>query len=89
MNNDADMIEMLRAVHANANTFAPVLYDDQQHAVEDVRNDEVQGAIVIPPEFSRRVLTRNDPHVAIIEDNTDNFVSATLVAATASGPYTM
>jgi len=30
------------------------------------------------------MLTKNDPHVALIDDNTDNFVSATLVGATGS-----
>src|SRR5579872_849023 len=52
------VIEMLRAVHANANTFAPVMYDNQQQAVEDVRNGKVQGAIVIPNDFSRKFLDR-------------------------------
>src|SRR5512142_1093006 len=48
------VIEMLRAVQANANTFSPVLYGDQRQAVEDVRNGRVEGAIVIPPQFSRK-----------------------------------
>ena len=30
--------------------------------------------LTIPPGFSRRVLAKDDPHVALIEDNTDNFV---------------
>ena len=30
--------------------------------------------LTIPPDFSRRVLAKNDPRVALIEDNTDNFV---------------
>jgi ABC-2 type transport system permease protein len=34
--------------------------------------------LTIPPEFSRRVLERNQPRVALIEDNTDNFVSVAL-----------
>ena len=34
--------------------------------------------LTIPPDFSRRVLAKNEPRVALIEDNTDNFVSATL-----------
>ena len=34
--------------------------------------------LTIPPEFSRRVLQRNEPRVALIEDNTDNFVSVAL-----------
>ena len=34
--------------------------------------------LTIPPEFSRRVLTKNDPRVALIEDNTDGFVSVAM-----------
>ena len=40
--------------------------------------------LTIPPDFSRRVLAQNDPRVALIEDNTDNFVAATL-AGTVDG----
>jgi ABC-2 type transport system permease protein len=61
-----------------------VQYADQGAAVEDLRNGKVNGVLTIPPEFSRRVLSKNDPHVALIEDNTDNFVSATLVGAAGS-----
>ncbi len=70
------VIEMLRAVHANANTFAPVMYDNQQQAVEDVRNGKVQGAIVIPPEFSRKYYEKTRPQIGLVVDNTDTFVSA-------------
>ena len=40
--------------------------------------------LTIPPDFSRRVLARNEPRVALIEDNTDNFVSVAL-AGTLNG----
>ena len=39
----------------------------------------MNGVLTIPPGFSRRVLARDEPKVALVEDNTDNFVSATLV----------
>ena len=76
--------ELAMAVAGGARTFDTISYADQGHAVEDLRNGRINGVLTIPPEFSRRVLTRNDPHVALIEDNTDNFVSATLVGATGS-----
>ena len=34
--------------------------------------------LTIPPDFSRRVLAKNEPQVALIEDNTDSFVSVAL-----------
>ena len=54
---------------------------DQGQEVEDLRNGRINGVLTIPPEFSRRVLQKNQPRVALMEDNTDNFVSATLVGA--------
>src|SRR5689334_21807947 len=57
------VMEMLQAIHANANTFNPVMYDNQQHAVEDLRNGKVQGAIVIPRDFSRKFYEQNRPQI--------------------------
>src|SRR5215470_2265613 len=76
--------ELAMAVAGGAQTFDTVQYADQGQAVEDLRNGRINGVLTIQPEFSRRVLTKNDPHVALIEDNTDNFVSATLVGAASS-----
>jgi len=76
--------ELALAVAGGAKTFDTVQYADQGQALEDLRNGRINGVLTIPPEFSRRVLTKSDPHVALIEDNTDNFVSATLVGATGS-----
>ena len=70
------VIEMLRAVHANANTFNPTVYDNQEHAVQDLRNGKIQGVIVIPPEFSRKFYEQTRPQIALVVDNTDSFVSA-------------
>ena len=73
--------ELAMAVAGGARTFDTIPYTDQGTAVQDLRNGKVNGVLTIPPEFSRRVLSKNEPHIALIEDNTDNFVSATLVAA--------
>jgi len=56
-----------------------VEYADPGDALTDLRNGRVNGVLTIPPGFSRRVLQHNEPRLALIEDNTDNFVSATLV----------
>ena len=76
--------ELSNAVAANAQTFELVPYDDPGHALTALRNGRLNGVLTIPPGFSRRALTGNAPRVALIEDNTDNFVSATL-AGTMSG----
>ena len=70
--------EALNAVRANMRTFLPVEYDSDRQAVEDVRNGRIQGALIIPPEYSRRVYEQNHPRIALVVDNSDNFMSSTL-----------
>src|SRR5713101_1620385 len=72
--------ELSGAIAAGARTFETVDYSDQGQALTDLRNGRLNGVLTIPPGFSRRTLSRADPHIALVEDNTDNFVAATLVA---------
>ena len=75
--------ELTNAVAENAQTFETIAYSDRGDALEALRNGRVNGVLTIPPGFSRRVLAHDDPRVALIEDNTDNFVTAAL-----SGTFT-
>jgi ABC-2 type transport system permease protein len=72
--------ELASAAASGARTVDIVEYADQGEAMTDLRNGRVNGVLTIPPDFSRRVLARNDPRVALIEDNTDNFVSVALAS---------
>ena len=72
--------EMATAVSSGARTLDIVPYGDQGTAVNDLRNGRVNGVLTIPPDFSRRVHAKTAPRVALISDNTDTFVSATLGA---------
>jgi ABC-type multidrug transport system permease subunit len=76
--------ELAAALASGSRTIDTIDYSDSGRALDDLRNGRVNGVLTIPPEFSRRVLERNQPRVALIEDNTDNFVSAQL-AGTMSG----
>src|SRR5688572_12563474 len=76
--------ELAGAVAAGAATYDLIPYADQGEALDDLRNGRINGVLTIPPEFSRRVLTKNEPRVALIQDNTDNFVSASLVGTMGS-----
>ena len=76
--------ELCGAVAANAGTFQTVEYGDQGSALADLRNGRLNGVLVIPPDFSWRALEQNRPRVALIEDNTDNFVASTLGASVGS-----
>jgi ABC-2 type transport system permease protein len=75
------LAELGNAVRANAATFEWVPYADQGVALQALRDGRVNGVLTIPPGFSRRTLNGDGPRVALIEDNTDGFVSATLSAS--------
>jgi ABC-2 type transport system permease protein len=70
--------EMFQAVAANARTFDTVAYSDQASALKDLRDGKLNGVLNIPPEFSKKVLAGFNPNIGLIEDNTDQFSSATL-----------
>jgi ABC-type multidrug transport system permease subunit len=70
--------ELAEAVSSGAHTIDTFDYADPGVALTDLRNGRVNGVLTIPPDFSRRVLARSEPKVALIEDNTDNFVSVAL-----------
>src|SRR6266487_5797204 len=73
--------ELAQAVSAGARTVDLLDYADQGQAVNDLRNGRVNGVLTIPPEFSRRMLQKNQPRVALIEDNTDNVVAGALAGS--------
>jgi ABC-2 type transport system permease protein len=70
--------EAFDSVRANIRTFVPVEYDSDQQAKEDVRNGKLQGAVIIPPQYSRRVYEENHPRIALVVDNSDNFMSSAI-----------
>jgi ABC-2 type transport system permease protein len=70
--------EAFDSVRSNMRTFEPVYYHDPKTAMDDVRNGKIQGAVIIPPQYSRRVYEQDQPRIALVVDNTDNFMSSTL-----------
>src|SRR5260221_2304199 len=70
--------EAFDSVQANIRTFEPVYYHDEVAAKNDVRNGKIQGALIIPPEYSRRVYEKDQPHIALLVDNSDNFITAAI-----------
>jgi ABC-2 type transport system permease protein len=66
------------SIRANIRTFVPVYSESDKQAMEDVRNGKLQGAVIIPPQFSRRVYEDNHPRIALIVDNSDNFMSSAI-----------
>jgi ABC-2 type transport system permease protein len=70
--------EMAQAVAASAQTFDTIYYADETAARRDLRNGKISGLLEIPPDFSRKVLAGGNPHIALVEDNTDQFAAAAL-----------
>ena len=70
--------EAFDSVRSNMRTFEPIYYNDPKTAMDDVRNGKIQGAVIIPPQYSRRVYEQDQPRIALVVDNSDNFMSSTL-----------
>jgi ABC-2 type transport system permease protein len=70
--------EMFQAVAANARTFDTIPYTDQATALQDLRDGRINAVLNIPPLFSRKVLAGDNPRIALVEDNTDQFVAAAM-----------
>ncbi len=70
--------EAFDSVRATVKTFEPVYYTNDKQAMEDVRNGKLDGELIIPPQFSRRVYEGEQPKLALVVDNSDNFMSAAL-----------
>jgi ABC-2 type transport system permease protein len=58
--------------------FKRLAYLSEQEAASDVRAVRIQGVVIIPPAFSRRVYAENRPALGLVLDNTDQFVSSAI-----------
>src|SRR5262249_34536882 len=73
--------ELCVAVTANAKTFETIDYSDPGQALSDLRNGRINSVLTIPAGFSQRIVDRNEPRVALIQDNTDGFVASAMVGS--------
>ena len=72
--------EAFDSVAVNIRTFTTVVYDSEAQAREDVRTGKLDGAVIIPAQYSRRVLAGDSPAVGVVVDNTDQTMSSSLEA---------
>ncbi|HWD18200.1 MAG TPA: ABC transporter permease, partial [Verrucomicrobiae bacterium] len=70
--------EMCQAVAANARTFTPITYHDEAAGLNDLRNGRISGLLEIPPQFSRKLLAGDNPQIALVADNIDQFSASAL-----------
>ena len=72
--------EAFDSVLATIRTFKTLPYDSDKKAQEDVRSGRLDAAVIIPPQFSRRVLAGEKPALGLVVDDSDQFVSSSLEA---------
>jgi ABC-2 type transport system permease protein len=72
------VLEAFRSVQANVRTFVAVPYTDEVRAREDVRQGRLEGAVIIPPQFSRRFYAGENPQLGFVVDNSDQFMASSL-----------
>jgi len=72
--------EAFNSIAVNIRTFTTVEYEDELKAREDVRTGKIDGAVIIPAQYSRRVLAGDSPAIGLVVDNTDQTLSNSLEA---------
>ena len=70
--------EAFDAVAVNIATFTTIPYNDERQAREDVRTGKVDAAVIIPPQFSRRVYAKDVARLGLVVDNTDQIMSGAI-----------
>src|SRR6185437_3997120 len=68
--------ERLNAIAQGPKTFHIWEYSHLPEAMLDLRAGFIKAILYIPPQYSARVLQRNEPRIAFIEDNTDTFTAS-------------
>ncbi len=71
--------ERFASIASGPRTFRTVDYDSLENAVTDLRAGFVRGVVHIPQDFTRRVYQHNNPRLAFVVDNTDNFMTSELL----------
>ena len=72
--------EAFQSIAVNIRTFTTISYDNEQKAREDVRTGKIDGAVIIPAQYSRRVLAGDSPSIGLVVDNSDQTMSGSLEA---------
>lgn len=71
--------EMFDGIAAGPETFKVIRYDSLPRAMDDLRTGFVRGIVDIPHDFSRRYYQHDRPRMVFTEDNSDQFISSSLL----------
>lgn len=70
--------ENLHAIHVGPETLTILTLSDEKMAIDGVRKGVYKAALIIPPDFSKRVDVKSVPEVGLFLDNTDGISSETI-----------
>ncbi len=70
--------EAFDSVAVNIATFRTFPYDNETLAREDVRTGRMDAAVIIPPQYSRRVYAKDAARIGLVVDNTDQVMSGAI-----------
>src|SRR5579864_214150 len=71
--------EMFDGIAAGPETFKVIRYDSMQRALDDLKTGFVRGIVNVPQDFSRRFYQHDRPRMVFTEDNSDQFISSSLL----------
>ena len=71
--------EMFDGIAAGPQTFHVIEYGSLPQALDDLRAGFVRGVVSIPYNFSERYYKKDRPRLVFAEDNTDQFVSSSIL----------
>jgi len=72
------VLEGFDAIAANIRTFTTTPYPDERAARIAVQSGKLDAAVIIPAQYSRRVLSQDAPRLGLVVDNSDQFMSSTI-----------
>lgn len=72
------VLEDFDAIAANIKTFTTFPYPDERTARIAVQTGKLDAAVIIPAQYSQRVLSQDAPQLGLVVDNSDQFMSSTI-----------
>ncbi len=72
------VLEAFNSVWATIKTFKTIPYSNERAARQAVQSGKLDGAVIIPAQYSRRVLAQEDPQIGLVVDNSDQFMSSAI-----------
>jgi ABC-2 type transport system permease protein len=72
------VLESLRAVEAGPKTLTIRMSQNEKDAIDGVKSGRYKAGLIIPPDFSRKVVLKSRPEVGLFLDNTDGISFETI-----------